>query len=157
MNIKKFVQNIEEYTCAVLLSAMSVIVFWQVICRFLLHLPLRWSEELSIFILVWVTFLGASIGVKRGAHVGIEAFVILLPKKVQHFMKIVAYILSASFFVLLIFLGFSIVKSQMMTGQVSPAMRIPMYYAYLAVPIGSIFISIRFIQVLIDEIKTKGV
>lgn len=157
MNIKKFVQNIEEYACAVLLSAMSVIVFWQVICRFLLHLPLRWSEELSIFILAWVTFLGASIGVKRGAHVGVEAFVILLPKKIQHVIKIVAYILSASFFILLIVLGVSIVKSQMMTGQVSPAMRVPMYYAYLSVPVGSIFISIRFIQVLIRQIKMKGV
>lgn len=154
MNIKKMFANLEEYISIALLAIMTIVVSWQVFNRFVLKTALPWSEELSIFILAWVTFLGASIGVKRGAHIGVEAFILLLPKKLQKYFTLLSYVISAVFFVMLIYFGMVIVQKQIITGQVSPAMRIPMYYAYLSIPVGSFFIAIRFAEKFFAELKT---
>lgn len=153
--MKKIFTNFEEYICTMLLSIMTVVVFYQVFCRFVIKAALPWSEELSIYILAWVTFLGASIGVKRGAHIGVEAVIVLFPKKIQRYFVLLSYSICAVFFAMIVYYGMLIVQKQIITGQVSPAMRIPMYYAYLSVPVGSALIVIRFVQKFFAELKTN--
>ncbi len=82
--ITHFLNNFEEYTCIVLLGIMAVVVFIQVIFRFVVKASLPWSEETSRYLLVWITFLGASAGVKTGAHVGVEAVTLMLPYKLRN-------------------------------------------------------------------------
>jgi len=119
-------------------------------------MPLRWTEELAVYILSWVSFLGASVGIKRWAHIGVEAFVILLPKRMQHYTaQLLSLVLCMVFFSVMFFFGLEIVQKQFSTGQVSPAMRIPMYLAYLSVPVGGAFMLLRSIQ-LFRHILLKG-
>lgn len=156
MNLSHLLNNLEEYLCTLLLCVMSLTVMLQVLTRFIFDLPLRWTEELSIYILSWVSFLGASVGIKRWAHIGVEAFVILLPKRLQHYVSLLSLGLCMVFFVIMIYFGFEIVQKQITTGQVSPAMRIPMYLAYLSVPVGGSFMLIRTIQVFRETLAKGG-
>lgn len=149
--VKKIFNNIEEYIVIVLLTIMTVVVFWQVVCRFILKVSLPWSEELSRYILVWTSFLGASIGVKRGAHIGVEAFVMILPKSMKVAAKYLGIILSVIFCIVVFNGSLGIIQKQMMTHQVSPAMQIPMWWAYAALPAGSLLMAVRFIQTLFKK------
>ena len=72
--LKKFLNNFEGYVCVVTLLVMSVVIFWQVVCRYILKSSLPWSEELSRYLLVWTSFIGGAYGVRLGAHIGVEAF-----------------------------------------------------------------------------------
>lgn len=155
MNVWHLLNNLEEYLCTFLLSVMAFTVLLQVLTRFIFDMPLRWTEELSIYILAWVSFLGASVGIKRWAHIGVEAFVVLLPQRMQRYAKLLSLALCMVFFFIMFFFGLGIVQKQFTTGQVSPAMRIPMYVAYLSVPIGGGFMLIRSIQ-LFYKIAIKG-
>jgi len=155
LNIWHILNNLEEYLCIFLLSVMSLTVLLQVLTRFLIDMPLRWTEELAVYILSWVSFLGASVGIKRWAHIGVEAFVILLPKRMQHYTQLLSLVLCMVFFSVMFFFGLEIVQKQFSTGQVSPAMRIPMYLAYLSVPVGGAFMLLRSIQ-LFRHILLKG-
>lgn len=155
MNVWHLLNNLEEYLCTFLLSVMAFTVLLQVLTRFIFDMPLRWTEELSIYILAWVSFLGASVGIKRWAHIGVEAFVVLLPQRMQRYAKLLSLALCMVFFFIMFFFGLEIVQKQFTTGQVSPAMRIPMYVAYLSVPIGGGFMLIRSIQ-LFYKIAIKG-
>jgi TRAP-type C4-dicarboxylate transport system permease small subunit len=56
-------------------SLMCFIVLWQVISRFILNNPSRWSEEVARYLMIWITFLGASVGVKTASHLGLTIFV----------------------------------------------------------------------------------
>ena len=56
--IKKLADNFEGYCCAVMLAVMSVVVFMQVVFRFLIKSSLPWSEELSRYLLVYITYFG---------------------------------------------------------------------------------------------------
>ena len=156
MNLRHLFDNLEEYLCVVLLVVMSGAILCQILFRFVFELPLRWTEELGIYVLSWVSFMGASVGVKRWAHIGVEAFVLLLPKKLQSATKVLSLVLSAVFFAIMVYFGCEIVNKQIVTGQVSPAMRIPMYYAYLSVPVGGAFMFIRTLQLLHVQLTRGG-
>ena len=150
---KKILSNFEGYCCAVMLAVMCVVVFLQVIFRFVLRGSLPWSEELSRYLQVYITFWGTAYGIKTGAHLGIEAFTHLLPQKGRDILAILVDIVGMGVCALLIYLGASIVSSQMASGQVSPSMRIPMYFIYGAIPTGMAFCVIRYIIEIVKGVK----
>ena len=133
--------------------AMSIILFVQVVFRFVLHAALPWSEEASRYLLVWTAFIGGAYGVRRGAHIGIEAFALLLPKKAQKVLNLFVLVVSTVVCCVILKYGIDIVSTQLSKGQLSPAMRIPMGYMYAAIPVGMFFFIIRHIEEIIVEIK----
>lgn len=151
--LKKILNNFEGYLCAIMLIAMSIIVFMQVICRFILKSSLPWSEEASRYLLVWVSFLGGAYGIRQGAHLGVEAFTLMLPKKVRGFVEILCMVIGIVLCCIIFKFGVDIVSTQMRRVQYSPAMRIPMGYMYLAIPVGMVLFIIRYVQSIIDKIK----
>lgn len=153
MSLKKFWDNFEGYVCVVLLMAMSAIIILQVFCRFVVKSSLPWSEEVARYLQVWTAFIGGAYGVRRGAHIGIEAFALLLPKKAQKILSILIILVSIFVCAVVCKYGFDIVSTQLAKGQLTPATRIPMGYMYAAIPVGMIFFIIRYIEELIFEIK----
>ena len=146
--VKKFLNNIEEIIVVPLVAVMTAVIILQVIYRFILKASLPWSEELARYIMVWVTFIGASIGVKWGSHIGVEALVIALPKNAQIFVKYLGIILAIIFCIVVFSASLGILHNQIVRRQVSPAMRIPMWWAYAAIPTGTFLMTVRFIQAL---------
>lgn len=140
--------KITEKVVAVLLAAMAIVVFLQVIFRYVFHASLPWSEELSRYILVWLTFLSASIAVRRNAHIGVEAVVNFLPLKAKKAVKSIAYLLTFILFIILIYYGGKVVQITM--HQMSPAMRIPMGYMYAAVLVGACLMTLHlFVRIFV--------
>ena len=151
--VKKFLNNFEEFIAVPLVGVMSAVIILQVFCRYVLRESLMWSEELARYLMVWVTFVGASIGVKRGAHVGVGILVTALPKNVQIIVKYLGIVISIIFCITVFVVSLGILQRQITGRQISPAMRIPMWWAYAAVPAGTFFMTVRFIQILF---KTKA-
>jgi len=151
--LKKFISNFEAYLCVAMLIIMSIVVFVQVIFRFVLKSSLPWSEELCRYLLVYVSFLGGAYGVKTGAHLGVEAVTLMMPKKMRKVVEIIVLLLGMALCGILLKLGIDIVAKQFQRMQYSPAMRIPMAYAYMAIPIGMVFFIIRYILKLVELIK----
>ncbi|TDT61907.1 TRAP transporter small permease [Fonticella tunisiensis] len=151
--ILRSLNNIEEYLIIGLLSVMTVVVVVQVICRFIFKFSLTWSEELARYILVWTTFIGASMGIKRGAHIGIEAFTLLLPEKFRKYVAAFGYILCAIFTIIVFKESSRIIHKQILNHQISPAMGMPMWLAYLALPVGTFLMTLRFGQALFELFK----
>jgi C4-dicarboxylate transporter DctQ subunit len=106
---------------------------------------LSWSEELARYMMVWTVSIGAAIGAKTGAHVGIEAFINIFPKKLVKAALVVSGAISASFSLFLCVFGIILVRRIVGTGQVSPAMELPMGLIYAAVPVGSLFMAGHFL------------
>ena len=151
--VKKFFNKFEEILVVPMLAVMSVTIILQVIFRYVVKGSLPWSEELARYLMVWVTFMGASIGVKRGAHVGVEALVSILPKKTQALFKYLVIVISIVFCCLVFYQSLIIVKTQFTNNQISPAMRIPMWWVYGAIPTGTFFWTVRFIQIFITTFR----
>ncbi len=147
-----FLDHIEEYALAILMAVMAVVVFIQVVFR-LIGASLPWSEELTRYSAVWITFIGAALGIKRGAHVGVEALKVILPKGPRNLLELFGVITMLFLSAVVLYYSIEIIQLQMSTGQKSPAMRIPMWWAYLGIPIGMVLCIIRCIQVGIGIFK----
>jgi len=148
---------IEEHLIAILLILMTGIAFWGVVARFVLGDPLSWADEASRYLSTWAVFLGASLGVKKGAHIGVEAFVMMFPKKAQEYIAILTTVICIAFCCAVASIGYDYLLKLLKTGQLSPAMRIPIVWAYAAVPVGCLLMTLRYFMLLINQIiNIKG-
>lgn len=154
--MKKILNNIEKYFLVTLLPIMVAIVFVQVIFR-LLGKSLPWSEEASRYIMVWATFIGASLGVKEGAHIGVEALTGTFSKKTARIISILITLISIFFSIVVILNNFILMQTQVEMVQVSPAMQIPMWIPYLGLSVGFILMVFRLIELLLKLIKGEKV
>jgi tripartite ATP-independent transporter DctP family solute receptor len=149
------VDNINKLLIIVILSAMAIVVFLQVIFRYALHLPLFWTEEFSRYCLVWASLLGAGIAFKRGEHIAVTLFTErFLPGRKAVFTAFLVDIFICIILVVMLWGGVSLV---MMTRfQISPALRIPMAIPYLAIPIGSIIMMVHLVAIFYQRLLLGG-
>jgi len=130
---------------------MTVVVVLQVICRSLLGAALTWSEEFARFGLVWITFLGAGIALRRRAHVGVQAIVELFSPGVRKIVQVFTIFTVAGFLVIATFKGMELALFNMK--QYSPAMGLPMGLVYLAIPSGCLVLIIQLAEQLLDLLR----
>ncbi|WP_172118853.1 TRAP transporter small permease [Halomonas hibernica] len=136
--------KVEERVVCFLIATMLTVVFLGVFNRTLIQLPIPWLEELARYLMIWAAFIGASLGVKRAVHISVDALIMLLPVAAQRLMTFIAYMASCILCAWLFYIGIEFVGRVINTGQLSPAMRIPMYTAYAAVPCGFLLMTFRF-------------
>ncbi|MBN2396719.1 MAG: TRAP transporter small permease [Candidatus Atribacteria bacterium] len=135
-------------------SIMVILIFAQIIYRYVLIRPIPWAEEAARFFFVWATFLGASVAVKNRAHINVSFLVDKISvnyKKYEKPLILSSYILCIIFLSAITFYGLRI--SFHVNKQTSPALQLPMIYPYLAIPIGTFMMVINFIAILLEEIE----
>lgn len=125
-----------EAAMGALLAAMAVLIGAQIAGRFVFGYSIAWSDELARFLLVWVSFLGVSVAVRRGAHPGIDALVRACPRPVARTAARVALLLSLLFAGLVLVTGAELVHRTW--GQRSPSLGLRMGLPYLAVPLSGL-------------------
>lgn len=123
---------------------LAIIGFIQVFTRYLFNYSFTWYEELGRYLGVFITFLGASIGVKSGSHFTMDLFVTKLANPWQDILKSVTSFLSGSFFLLVTWYSWKILTRMYGYETTSPTMEIPMYIAYLPIPLFSMIMGLRF-------------
>ncbi len=153
--ISHLLNRCAEVGCLTLLIAMCLVTFAQVFFRFVIVHSLPWSEEFSRYSLVWASFLGASIALKRGLHIGVEAFIGKLPEGKRRSIYLITLVLLLLFLFTVMVKGFQLAQFNMK--QSSPAMRIPMGFPYLAIPVGALLMMIHlFDQFFLGLKHRKG-
>ena len=151
--LDKIVSKVEELIAVVGLSAMTIITLVAVFFRYVLQSPIIWSEEAARYLMVWSTMLGISIATRQKAHLGIDIFVSMAPKKLQRALEIFSTLMMIVMFVFLTIISIVFIQSAIRTGNVSPMLRIPFYIIYLALPLGFGLSAVRSVQDLVDVIK----
>jgi len=149
--ILKVIDEVVKYFLVLLVAVLSVLGIYQVIGRALGHAP-AWTEESIRFLFVWATCVGAAIGVKEHIHIGIDVLVNLLPRVGKKIVAVVVQLVLCCFDVFLFRAGIMIMQKT--ANQPSPALRVPMSYVYMAVPVlGALglFYSIREIVKILRE------
>ncbi|MDO5562528.1 MAG: TRAP transporter small permease [Synergistaceae bacterium] len=142
--LKKLWDNLEEYILVYSLMFSVALVFVQVIMRYVFSNSLSWSEELARYVFLWQIWLGASYAVKEHRHLRIELIQDLIKSpKGKLLFDTLAQMLWLGFSIFLFYEGSGLTKLLFERGQVSPAIRMPMAYAYASVPVGCGLMSIR--------------
>ena len=149
--------NLELYISMVLITVMTLLIFVQVIMRYVFQASLSWSEELARYIFIWLIYISISQGAQIMKHIKIEAALGLYPKKMRPFIVILGDLLFLMFAAFVAYVAWnSVVVRQMALGQVSPALGIPLWMVYAAPAVGLALTSIRQVQTILYRFKQLG-
>ncbi len=122
------------YIVALVVLVMFGSIFSQVVCRYVFNSPINWAEELTQFLMAWMSFLGAGIAVWSWSHVGIDLLLNKLKGRAHILVALTIRCAVLPFSLFLFIAGIDFVIGSQ--GMVSDGMRIPMIYPRLAVPVG---------------------
>ena len=151
--LSNFLNKIAEMAVMFLMSAISVIIFVQVVSRYVFNHSLYWSEEIGRYILIWITFLGASVGVKRFSHIGIDFLYNNSPDKIKKVLDFIVILLGLIFAFILLYYGYKI--AYFVRFQKSAALLMPMTIPYLSICVGGFLIFIHYLNTLINFFRKK--
>ncbi|MDD1794301.1 TRAP transporter small permease [Enterovibrio makurazakiensis] len=86
----RLLHRFEEAGIGLLLVTMTLLVFFEVILRFFFNEGLLWAQELTLYLSAWLVLMGASWGLREGAHIGVDAAVKHLPPSSQKVVTLLA-------------------------------------------------------------------
>ena len=127
-----------ELGVAAVFGVIVVIALLQVFHRFALNSSLSWSEEAQIFGHIWIVFLGIPIAYRRGAHLFIETFCDMLPRRPRAVFNLLIELTWGAFALSLMILGWMVARVAHL--QSSPGLEVPMSYPYAGMVAGGAYL-----------------
>jgi len=147
------VTNIEEWTLFIIVISALLALFANVILRYGFNYTLAWSEELVRIVIIYSTFVGASVAIKQRAMIKIDAVVQIFPK-LKPGLTLYSNILMLVFAGMMVFYGYKMTHLQFITNQKTIIMQIPLVIIYSIMPVMGVMVFIRTVQVIIQDIRT---
>ena len=144
--LKWFVIHIEETLCALLFAIMGIIMFVNIISRYLLKYSLAFTEELVVSFFVWLTLLGAAIAFREGSHLGFTFITERLPVKVQKWLLWVSTLLAVLLFSFLIYFSIFQIREEVLLKITSSGIGVPQWWYSIGMPLSSVLVIIRIFQ-----------
>ncbi|WP_047043741.1 TRAP transporter small permease [Vibrio mexicanus] len=160
---------IEEGLIAFFLGGMTLLTFANVVSRYVFNDNILWALELTVFMFAWMVLVGASYGVKRHFHIGVDVVINMAPEKLRKAYAIAAVISCLAFSVLLLigswnyWYPFVTERAWYETDDIPmPEIlqflsdwlnegeryeKMPRFIPYMALPIGMALLTFRFTQI----------
>ena len=143
-------EHLEACFIVPLMFLMSIIIFVQVVMRYVFHSSLTWSEEMARYLFVWPVYFSVAYTAKKEAHIRIDAAINIYPKKARPYVEILSEIIVLAFAIFIAVTSVTVFQKISASGQISPALHVPMQFVYAA-PL--VLTAIRQIQCIIRRIK----
>lgn len=144
------IAGFEKKLAMVIMFAMALIVTFAVLFRYILNEPLFWAGEVSIFLLIYITFIGGSLGLKYNTQASVTILTDYLPNKVKKSVFIAGHLFMLLFMTIILFYCLKWISSPNVAFQKSTAILLPMWIPYSILPIGLSFATIHLLNNLLD-------
>jgi TRAP-type C4-dicarboxylate transport system permease small subunit len=147
-------QRLDRWTCAVtvfLMAALTGIVWLQVFQRYIMNASLSWSEELSRYLLVWISFLGASVAGRRGENLSIELVRDRLGPRTRRTVVAVAEGFVLIFWLFIGYYGLRYAFQNL--AQMSASLPISYGHVYFGIPVGASLMGLQALEKLVQSLR----
>ncbi len=154
----RLINQIEEAIISLLLVGITLLVFFEVILRFVFNTGLTWGQEATLYLSAWFVLFGVSYGLKVGAHIGVDAFVKLFSPLGQRLISTLAILLSLVYCGLFIQGAWVYLSKMYRIGIELEDIPIQTWIAQSILLIGMVMLSIRLLGLLwsVATGKTTG-
>lgn len=148
----EFLSYIGGYTSGCMLLVAMIIVMVEVVTRFVLRQPITVAEELSGYILVFISYVGLAYCWKEGAHIRITFLVTKMPEKVSSWLRVGTLIMALVYITLVSIVSYYFVVDAFYRGiRSNTLLMTPLGWPQMALPIGFTLLSL---QVAVNIVKT---
>jgi TRAP-type C4-dicarboxylate transport system permease small subunit len=144
--IERIFVEANRWALIAILCVMAILVFLNVVLRYLTNHSITWSDEVSRHLMIWLTFIGAGITLRHGGLTAVDNIQLAASERKARLMRIASAAIMFAFFLVMIWAGKMYVERTMF--QTTPSTRIPFGYIYLAMPIGFTLLIVHLLFVL---------
>lgn len=153
MKFWRALQRKLEAVSGLMLLLTILIIFIQVVTRYVFFYSLPWSEELTRYLFIWFVFLSLSVTIRDNLSIRIDFLDQVLKGKAKRILELIVCILS--FVILVVFIYSSYQLFLMGFRSKTPAMGIPFYLIYSIMPVGYFLAAVEMLIQIILKIKGK--
>jgi len=143
-----------EYLLFGLGFSMAILVAVQVFCRYILNSSLFWSEELARYMLVWLSFFGATVAYYHHLHPGVDVLTSRLSAVKQQISQLVVHLISMALALVMVISGTQFAWFVRM--QISPALGLPKWIILAVIPLSGTVLFFYALTFLVQTIKRGG-
>lgn len=141
----RFLFKALEWFAMICMVILTVIVFIDVILRYIFKQGFAWTQEIATLMLVWFSLIGMAIGVLEKIHISIEMFTSKLPGKAIGVLESIDHILMAIFGGLMVYYGIIIMNMTKLSTM--PATKMPSAVLYIILPLSGILVFLNALLV----------
>jgi TRAP-type C4-dicarboxylate transport system permease small subunit len=132
---------------------MLIVLTYQVAARYLFGISYAWIDELSRYSLIWFAYLSAVYAVIQNAHIKIDLFLKVWPKKIRNYIKHLSNLIFFVYCIAVVYFSAEWLYGLNRTGTISMGTGIPMALFSLIIPLSHVLMAIRLIQLEVTWIK----
>jgi TRAP-type transport system small permease protein len=133
--LEQMLLTVNRWLLIVLMGSMSIIVFANVVSRYITGDSIPWAEEVARHMMIWLTFLGCGLVLRSGGHIAIDNLQDAVSSGTAQKIRGLIFLLLLGFFAILFWVGITYVQRTMT--QLTAGTQIPFGYIYLAMPVGA--------------------
>ncbi len=141
----------EAVLIGIMLLIMSLLAFLQVITRYVFFYSIIWSEEVTRYLMVWLTFIGAALAICKQDHISIDMFTSFFQKKTGRNFKVVLNLIILIFSICGGYFGLLLIMKTYAMGQLTEATRVPMYLIYCVMEFSFLLMAFHAFVRLIEK------
>jgi C4-dicarboxylate transporter, DctQ subunit len=153
----RILQKTEEFLLAWAMIGIALLTIGNVFSRTVFSYSLAFAEELSEFLIIFVTFIGLSYAASKGRHIRMTALYDQLSPKLQKVMMIVIAGSTCALMFLLAWYSLEYIASVHRLESASPVLQVPLYLVYLAAPLGLVLAGIQYALTVIRNLTQRDV
>jgi len=148
--IEALLMQLTRWALILMLSAMALIIFANVILRYTTNQSIEWAEEVARYLMVWLTFIGAGPVLRYGGHIAVENLQDVLPRKIAITLRLLIAIVISAFFIFMMVYGYIYVER--VHYQLTPTTQISMGWVYASIPIGGVILLLNWLFIVRDYV-----
>jgi TRAP-type C4-dicarboxylate transport system permease small subunit len=136
-----------------LMAGMALLVIANVFARYVFNNSFVWAEELSRYMMIWVGFLGSGLVLRVGAHIAVDVFQDMVPRRIGQAMRVLVLGVLLVCILAMGWLGVQYV--QFAWGQESPILNWNFGLIYLAIPIGAALMLVYLVLIAVPYVRDR--
>lgn len=148
--------KIEEFFAALAMALICLITFANVLVRYLTDESFAFTEEFSVFLMVVLTFVGASAAFAKNSHIRMSFLVEKLPPRIAHYVELAVMVTAAVLFAIIVWYGIRLLLDDWTFDTTSPGIGIPQWIYTLWLPLLSAAITLRIAGRIVRLARRKA-
>ncbi|MDJ0951523.1 MAG: TRAP transporter small permease [Alphaproteobacteria bacterium] len=138
------------------MALVTIVTCVQVVLRYVFNSSIDWAEEFTRYAIIWMSMVGAGMGVRYGKHISVDLLANVLPRAGARYAVALSGLLGLAFALMLVWYAYGLVDRSVMVGQVSSAMQAPMWLIYSILPAGGALLALRCAEFTVHAFTADG-
>ncbi|PMB02467.1 TRAP transporter permease DctQ [Fischerella thermalis CCMEE 5273] len=144
--IDGYIVKVEEYILSYAIIIMAVMLIADVLSRNVLNKSIYFAQEVNLFLIYLITFMGISYAARKGRHIRMSAFFDMLPHRPKKMLAVFISIFTAVVLLIFTYYSYEYTLSVYERGRVTSALEIPAFLLYVFVPVGFLLGAIQYLR-----------